>query len=145
MAFSTSLSSKCTCAWCCAVLATVHAHPASKISRLQTKQRLVSTVQCATVHVATSSGAVARSGGYRCWSNRKFIKGRVSTDIGNMELMGTRLKNIFFWTYRLLQTPRKILQFAVFWVPLSKIYYDVLSTVIGCTPDRISQHYKTKT
>ena len=43
--------------------------------------------------------------------------------------MGTRLKNIFFWTYRTLQTPRKSLQFAVFWVPLSKICYDVLSAV----------------
>ena len=46
-------------------------------------------------------------------------------------VMGTRLKNIFFWTYRFLQTPRKILQFAVFWVPRSKICYDVLSAVPG--------------
>ena len=47
--------------------------------------------------------------------------------------MGTKLKNIFFWTYRFLQTPRKILQFAVFWAPLSKICYNI--HIIGCTPN----------
>ena len=47
---------------------------------------------------------------------------------------------IFFWTYRFLQTPRKILQFAVFWAPLSKICYNMLSAA----PQHISQHYKQK-
>ena len=61
--------------------------------------------------------------------------------------MGTRLKNIFFWTYRFLQTPRKVLQFAVFWAPRSKICYYVLSAVLfglSAAPQHISQHYKQK-
>ena len=54
---------------------------------------------------------------------------RPITRAHNYGVMGRRLKNMFFWTYRFLQTPRKILQFAVFWVPLSEICSDVLSAV----------------
>ena len=39
---------------------------------------------------------------------------------------------IFFWTYRFLQTPRKILQFAVF---QSTPEQNLLLRIIGCTPN----------